>query len=70
MAVDVLLGIPGGSLLKFLLILGSGSGLVFCLRVLAVQGGGAAVLLEELGGRLVTANLHNTQLVPLPFFHM
>jgi hypothetical protein len=65
--VRVLLGIPGGPLLELLLVLGGGGRRVLCFWVLAVERGRAAVGLEELGGRLIAADLHNTQLVPLPF---
>ena len=62
----VLLGIPGGPLLELLLVLGGSGRLVFGLWVFAVEGSRAAVLLEELGGRLIAANFHQAQLVPLP----
>jgi len=65
--VSVLLGVPCRTLLKLLLVLDGDGGGVFCLGVLAVEGGGPAVGLEELGGRLVAAHLHDAQLVPLPF---
>lgn len=63
---SLLLRIASGASLQLVLVLGSGVGLVLCLGVLAVQGGGASVLLEEPGRRFIAANLHNTQLVPLP----
>lgn len=56
---------PAGQLL---LVLGGSVGAVLGLGVLAVQGGGAAVGLEVLCGRLVAADLHDAELVPLPDF--
>ena len=67
MGVDILLGVPCRALLKLLFVLDGDGGSVFCLRVLAVEGGGPAVGLEEFGGRLVAAHLHDAELVPLPF---
>lgn len=63
----ILLGVSSCPPLQLVLVLGGSGGLVLCLGVLAVKGSGAAILLEELCGRLVTANLHNTELIPLPF---
>lgn len=65
--VGVLLGVPSGPLLELLLVLGGGGRRVLGLGVLAVEGGRAAVLLKELGRRLVAADLHDAKLVPLPF---
>lgn len=62
-----LLGVPRGPLFQLLLVLGCCGGLVLGLGVLAVEGGGSAILLEELGRRLIAAHLHNPELVPLPF---
>jgi len=66
-APNILLGVPSCPFLEFFLVLGCGVGLVLGLGVLAVQGGSPAVLLEELGGGLVSTNLHHAELVPLPF---
>jgi len=54
----ILSGISGCSLLQFLLVLGRGAGVIFRLGVLAVEGRRAAILLEELSGRLVASDLH------------
>lgn len=63
---NILLGISRSAALELILVLGGGIGLVFRLRILTVERRSAAILLEELGGRLVAANLHNSELVPLP----
>lgn len=63
---NILLGVSRSAALELILILGGGVGLVFRLRILTIERRGTAILLEELGGRLVTADLHNSELVPLP----
>jgi hypothetical protein len=66
----LLLRISSSTSLQLVLVFGSGVRLVFGLGVLAVQGGGASILLEELGGGLISANLHYTQLIPLPLYQV
>lgn len=53
-----LLSISCGASLQLVLVLGRGVGLVLGLRVLAVESSSTTVLLEELGGRLITTRLH------------
>lgn len=64
---DELLGITSSPALELVLVFRRRGRLVFGLGVFAVQGCSSAILLEELGGRFIATNLHNAQLIPLPF---
>jgi hypothetical protein len=63
---NLLLRVAFGPTLELLLVLVGRIRRVFDLGVFAGERGAAAVGLEELGGRLVTADFHGAQLGPLP----